>query len=126
MALPTLSNGLNLIEVGSDVYTWQFPGPLPPHFAVCMLVGGRPKTVYSTEWAVVDPRGDEVGRIPGPDAPFTSQIRRVNTFTPIQAIAPKYEVEEPGTFFVRLYVSGTSVGETEFMIHRVQKPPNVP
>ena len=46
-ALPTPTNGLNLIEVGSDTFTWQFPNDLPPHVAVCVLTNGRAKTVYN-------------------------------------------------------------------------------
>ncbi len=121
--IPSPSHGLNLIEIGPDVYTWQFPNALPPHFAVCILTGGRPKTVYSTEWGLIDPTDSEVGRIAGPDAPFTSQIRRVNMFTQIQAIAPSYQVKQPGRFIVRLYVQGEEVGETDFTIQRSPKPP---
>lgn len=121
-ALPTPTNGLNLIEVGSDTFTWQFPNGLPPHVAVCVLINGRPKTVYSTSWSLIDPTGAEIGRIPGPDAPFTTQIKRVNVFIPIQQIAPNYKVSGPGRYLVRLDVAGEPVGESELMIIQIPKP----
>lgn len=115
-------NGLSLIEVAADAQTWEFPNALPPFFVVCILVGGRPKTVYSTEWSLLDMEGKEVGKIAGPDAPFTTQIRRVNMFTQLGTIAPGYQVTGPGRLVVRLSVSGTIVGETDLTIFAVPKP----
>lgn len=93
-----------------------------PHTAVCVLINGRPKTVYSTSWSLIDPTGNEVGRLAGPDAPFTTQIKRVNVFIPVLHIAPGYIVKAPGRFIVRLDVSGELVGETELMIIEIPKP----
>ena len=64
----------------------------------------------------------EVGRLAGPDAPFTTEIKRVNVYVPIQLIAPEYKVVAPGRFVVRLDVAGEQVGESELMIIRIAKP----
>jgi hypothetical protein len=123
--IQTTSGNLNLIEVTGDVGTWTFPNALPPYSIVGILVGGRPGTVYSTKFRATY-RGQVIGEGAGPDAPFTTQIKRVNVLQAIQSIAPGPVITEPGTVSFSLLVNGTEIASTSLNVHQVTRPPDAP
>ena len=121
-ALPNASGNLTLVEVGNLALTWEFPNALPPFVVVAILVGGRPGVVYTTRFQIVGPSGEVLGDVAGGDAPFTTQITRVNVLQGLSDIAPGPVVQGAGIYTIRLLVNGTQVQETDLDIRAVPPP----
>lgn len=121
-ALPTPSGNLSLIEITDTVGTWQFPNSFPPFVIAAILVGGRPGVVYTTRFRVTDPHGEVIGERAGGDAPFTTQITRVNILERLDQLAPGPVIRWPGVYRFELSVNGAEVKETLLDVREVDNP----
>jgi hypothetical protein len=125
-AIGSPTGGLNVIEINNAAQTWQFPNTAPPVQAVAIITGGRPGTIYSTKIQLLE--GSKLlGEMRGPDAPFTTQIKRCNLIFGLAELnggAPI--IKHEGQYTVRLLINEQPVADTDFEIRRVPPPPGSP
>jgi hypothetical protein len=117
---------INLIEVINMVGVPSFPAVLPPAFAVCIVIGGKPGTVYSTKWRLIGTDMDAIGEVRTPDIPFTTEIKRANIFINFQQISTEPILRGPGTYKFQFLVNDSVVGETDLEVAALpgQRMPN--
>jgi hypothetical protein len=115
------AGNLTIQEIIPQVATWNLPQPLPAINVVAILVGGM--GIYSTEFRVTGPDGRELGRERGPDAAFTTQIRRFNMFMSLTGITGEPVVAVGGTYHVDLYIREVRIASTPLEITALPGPP---
>jgi hypothetical protein len=125
-AVGSPTGGLNVIEINNVAVTWQFPNSAPPLQIVAIVVGGRPGTIYSTKFQLLE-GATILGEFRGADIPFTTQIKRVNI---IQNLAEMNKgepiIQHEGTYTLRLLINDQPTADTEFEIRRIPPPPGAP
>ena len=124
--VPTASQSLNIIEIAPQAATWEFPNQLPPFSAVCIVMEGRPGTIYTTKWRLLGPDRATIAEVPGPDLPFTTQIKRINVIIQLRKITEERVITKPATYTIQFYVNSELAGETTLPIAKIDKPPNAP